>query len=84
MVILRRDPHYYDAESLINRLWDGLNGMLGDNPHDELCRVIVIAISYLERIRYTSQSKEETDRDFRRALRALESWIPNGGTTGQK
>src|SRR5271169_1619689 len=38
MVILRRNPHYYDAESLINRLWDALQATLGDNPHDELCR----------------------------------------------
>jgi hypothetical protein len=76
MVILRRNPHYYDAESLINRLWDGLDGMLSESPRDELCRVIVIAISYLERIQYTwlSQRKEETERDFQMALKALESW----------
>jgi hypothetical protein len=76
MVILRRNPHYYDAEGLINRLWHSLMATLGESPRDELCRVIVIAISYLKRIHYTclSQRKEETERDFQMALKALECW----------
>jgi hypothetical protein len=76
MVILRRNPHYYDAQGLIKRLWDSLMAILGESPRDELCRVIIIAISYLERIRYTwlSQRKEETERDFQMALKALGSW----------
>lgn len=55
-----------------NRLWEALEGSLGDSPQDRLLLCLASACVWLFRVH---------DRgDVREAVAALEAWRGNGGT----
>ncbi|MGA2974007.1 MAG: hypothetical protein ABSF77_01725 [Spirochaetia bacterium] len=71
MIYLRQARYSFDAEVIINRLFDSFMDTLGNNPLDSLRRVMLIALAYLFR---TAGSGNTAERDFEEALEVLESW----------